>query len=98
MKGKEPEGRLIELMPTEKLKKSFQETLKNYLKGTFKEKTLSKEEMNQLLVRTRPEVVNRCDKPKTVKQFHTLIIKSLYWASCALIGHQVFSLVIKSTY
>ena len=58
MKGQEPEERLVELMPTENLKNKFQETVKNYLKGTFKEKTLSKDEMNQLLVRKMLELTN----------------------------------------
>ena len=58
MKGKEPEGRLINLLPTEKLKKSFQETIKNYLIGTFKEKTLSRDEMHHLLVRKMLELTN----------------------------------------
>ena len=58
MKGKKPEGRLIDLLPTEKLKKSFQETIKNHLKGTFKEKTLSREEINHILVRKMLELTN----------------------------------------
>ena len=58
MKGKEPEGRLIDLLPTEKLKERFQETIKNHLKGTFKEKTLSREEMHHLLVRKMLELTN----------------------------------------
>ena len=59
MKGKEPEGRLKDLLPTEKLKKNFQETMKNYLKGKFKEKkSLSRDEMSQLLVRKMLELTN----------------------------------------
>ena len=58
MKGKEPEGRLIDLLPTEKLKKSFQETIKNYLNGTFKEKTLSRDEVHHILVRKMLELTN----------------------------------------
>ena len=58
MKGKEPEGRLKDLLPTEKLKKNFQETIKNYLKVTFKEKTLTRDEMNHLFVRKMLELTN----------------------------------------
>ena len=58
MKGKEPEERLKNLLPTENLKNKFQETMKDYLIGTFKEKTLSKEELNQLLVRKMLELTN----------------------------------------
>ncbi len=58
MKGKDPEERLKNLLPTENLKNKFQETVKNYLKATFKEKTLSKDEMNQLLVRKMLELTN----------------------------------------
>ena len=58
MKGKEPERRLIDLLPTEKLKKNFQETIKNYLKATFKEKTLTREEIKHLLVRKMLELTN----------------------------------------
>ena len=58
MRGKEPEGRLIDLLPTEKLKKNFQEIIKNYLKVTFKEKNLSRTEMKHLLVRKMLELTN----------------------------------------
>ena len=58
MKGKEPEGRLKDLLPTEKLKKNFQETIKNHMKGTFKEKTLSRDEMYHILVRKMLELTN----------------------------------------
>ena len=58
MKGKGSERRLIDLLPTEKQKKNFQETIKNYLKGTFKEKTLSREEINHILVRKMLELTN----------------------------------------
>ena len=59
MEGKEPERRLIDLLPSEKLKKSFQETIKNYLRGKFKEKkTLSRDEMSHLLVRKMLELTN----------------------------------------
>ena len=51
MKGKEPEGRLKDLLPTEKLKENFQEIIEDHLKGTFKEKTLSIDKMNHILVR-----------------------------------------------
>ena len=56
--GKDPEERLKNLLPTENLKNKFQETIKNYLKATFKEKTLSKKELNQLLVRKMLELTN----------------------------------------
>ncbi len=39
--------------------------------------------------KTRPEVVNRCDKPMTIHQFHSLFIMSSHWSSCPLIGHHV---------
>ena len=59
MEGKEPERKLIDLLPSEKLKKSFQETIKNYLRGKFKEKkTLSRDEMSHLLVRKMLELTN----------------------------------------
>ena len=58
MKGKEPEERLKNLLPTEKLENKFQETIRNYLKGTFKEKTLTRVEMSQLLVRKMLELTN----------------------------------------
>ena len=58
MKGKDPEERLKNLLPTENLKNKFQETIKNYLKATFKEKTLSKDELKQLLVRKMLELTN----------------------------------------
>ena len=58
MKGKEPEGRLKDLLPTEKLKKNFQETIKNHMKGTFKEKTLSRDEIYHILVRKMLELTN----------------------------------------
>ena len=49
-----------------------------------------------LIGKTRPKVVNRCDKPITVIQFHSLIIMSSHWLSCPLIGHHVLSMVIMS--
>ena len=58
IKGKEPEGRLKDLLPTEKLKKNFQETIKNHLKGTFKERTLSRDEIYHILVRKLLELTN----------------------------------------
>ena len=58
MKGKDPEERLKNLLPTENLKKQFPKTVKDYLKGTFKEKTLSRDEMSQLLVRKMLELTN----------------------------------------
>ena len=76
MKGKQPERRLIDLLPTEKLKKNFQETLKNYLKGTFKEKTLSRVEMNQLIVRKMLELTN----PNS--EYDVLLFRKVKEAKC----------------
>ena len=57
MKGKEPK-KLITLLPTEKLKKQFHENIESYVKATLKEKTLSRKEMEQLLVRKLLELTN----------------------------------------
>ena len=58
MKGQESEKKLITFLPTEKLKKQFHEKIESYVKATKKEKTLSKEEMEQLLVRKLLEMTN----------------------------------------
>ena len=58
MKGQEPEQKLITLLPTENLKKQFQKIIESYVKATKKEKTLSREEMEQLLVRKLLEMTN----------------------------------------
>ena len=58
MKGQEPEKKLITFLPTEKLKKKFHEYIESYIKATLKEKTLSREEMEQLLVRKLLEMTN----------------------------------------
>ena len=49
MKGQEPEKKLLTLLPTEKLRKTFHENIESYVKATLKEKTLSRKEMEQLL-------------------------------------------------
>ena len=58
MKGQESEKRLITFLPTEKLKKKFHENIESYMKATMKEKTLSREEMEQLLVRKLLEMTH----------------------------------------
>ena len=58
MKGQEPEKKLLTLLPTEKLRKTFHENIESYVKATLKEKTLSKEEMEPLLVRKLLELTN----------------------------------------
>ena len=58
MKGQEPEKKLINLLPTENLKKQFHKNIESYMKATLKEKTLSREEMVQLLVRKLLELTN----------------------------------------
>ena len=58
MKGKESEKNLIALLPTDKLKKKFHENIEAHVKGTLKEKTLSRVEMEQLLVRKLLELTN----------------------------------------
>ena len=57
MKGKEPK-KLITLLPTEKLKKQFHENMESNVKGTHREKTLSRKEMEQLIVRKLLELTN----------------------------------------
>ena len=58
MKGKEPEGKLIDLLPTDKLKKKFRETINSCLGGSYSEKTLTREKMHHLLVRKMLELTN----------------------------------------
>ena len=58
MKGEEPGMMLRNLLPTENLKKQFHEKIESYVKATLKEKTLSREEMKQLLVRKLLEMTN----------------------------------------
>ena len=58
MKGQEPENKLISLLPTEKLRKTFHENIESYVKATLKEKTLTREEMEQLLVRKLLDMTN----------------------------------------
>ena len=58
MKGQEPGMMLRNLLPTENLKKQFHEKIESYVKATLKEKTLSREEMKQLLVRKLLEMTN----------------------------------------
>ena len=58
MKGQESEKKLSALMPTEKLQKTFHEQIEVYMKGTRKEKTLSRDEWEQLLVRKILELTN----------------------------------------
>ena len=58
MKGLEPEMKLITLLPTEKLQKNFHETIESYLNSKFREKVLSKDEMEYLIVRKLLELTN----------------------------------------
>ena len=58
MKGQESENKLSALMPTEKLQKTFHEKIEAYMKGTLKEKTLNRDEWEQLLVRKILELTN----------------------------------------
>ena len=58
MRGQLSEKKLINLLPTEKLKKKFHENIESYMKATLKEKTLSREEIEQLLVRKLLEMTN----------------------------------------
>ena len=57
-KGQESEKKLITLLPTENLRKKFHENIESHVKATMKEKTLSREEMEQLLVRKLLELTN----------------------------------------
>ena len=56
MNGKAPEKRLIDLLPTDKLKNSFQATIKSYLEESDTKKTLTREDMHHLLVRKMLEL------------------------------------------
>ena len=57
MKGKEPEGKLIDLLPTDKLKNNFQATIKScFLEESYTKKSLTREEMHHLLVRKMLEL------------------------------------------
>ena len=58
MKGQEPEKKLITLLPTEKLRKKFDENIESCVIATMKEKTLSREEMEKILVRKLLEMTN----------------------------------------
>ena len=74
MKGQESEKKLITLLPAgfseklrekfpnenieERVSKKFQKEIEPFIKGTLKEKTLSREEMEQLLVRKLLELTN----------------------------------------
>ena len=58
MKGLEPEMKLSALLPTEKLQKKFPETIENYLKTKCKEKVLTKDEIEYLIVRKLLELTN----------------------------------------
>ena len=58
MKEQEPEEKLRTLLPTEKLRENFHENVESYVNGTLKEKTLSRKEMEQLLVRKLLELTN----------------------------------------
>ena len=59
MKGKEPEGKLIDLLPTDKLKNNFQATISCFLEESYTKKSLTREEMHHLLVRKMLELTNR---------------------------------------
>ena len=58
MKGQESEKKLITLLPTEKLRKKFDENIESCLTATMKEKTLSREEVEHVLVRKLLEMTN----------------------------------------
>ena len=58
LKGQESEKKLIRLMPTDKLQNTFHEQIESYMKGTLKEKTLGRDEMENLLVRKILELTN----------------------------------------
>ena len=58
MEGQEPEKKLITILPTENLKKQFHKNIESYVIATLKEKTLSRREMEQLLVRKLLEMTN----------------------------------------
>ena len=59
MKGQESEKKLITLLPTENLRKKFHENIESHVKATMKEKkTLSREEMERILMRKLLEMTN----------------------------------------
>ena len=58
MKGQESEKKLITLLPTEKLRKKFDENIESCVIATMKEKTLSREEVEHVLVRKLLEMTN----------------------------------------
>ena len=58
MKGQESEKKLITLLPTQKLKNQFHENIKSYVIASLKERTLKREEMEQLLIRKLLELTN----------------------------------------
>ena len=58
MKGQESENKLSAFMPTEKLQKTFHEKIESYMKGKLKEKTLSRDEWEHLLIRKILELTN----------------------------------------
>ena len=58
MEGQEAEKELVKLLPTEKKKQSFREDIASFLKANNKEKTLSKDEIENLLVRKLLELTN----------------------------------------
>ena len=58
MKGQESEQKLASLLPTEKLRNKFHEIIESYMKATLKEKSLSRAEMENLLVRKLLELTN----------------------------------------
>ena len=60
MKGKEPEGKLIDLLPTDKLKNNFMATIKScFLEESYTKKSPTREEMHHLLVRKMLELTNQ---------------------------------------
>ena len=58
IKGQESERKLIDLLPTKKLKRTFHEVIESYLKGNCEEKALSRDEFENLLVRKLLELTN----------------------------------------
>ena len=58
MKGQESENKLSAFMPTEKLQKTFHKEIEDFMKRKLKEKTLSRDEWEQLLVRKILELTN----------------------------------------
>ena len=58
IKGQDAKNKLISLLPTLKLKSKFSEKIESYMQGKCKEKTLSKEEWEHLLVRKLLRMTN----------------------------------------